>query len=267
MLTIDVIFDQGTRQVSFPRDYDMYGGATIDSESVEISVSGIDMGYTSGLSVRLDFAVQVQVEDNVLRNPFLPLTYDGQGHWTAVIPRVILSAAARTRKLPFQLVIRDADRVINSRNTLTLDITRAIDATDELEDEYTPYLMYRGESWSWVEDVSYSEGAVVTHAGYLFISRKDGNIGNVPQVIGDDPYWRINIRGGTVVVRVIGNGVDTEYDVVHDLDTLAPSYVLQRDGEYVYTTVKVVDEDTLKVIFKTPPEQNSILMTIMATNM
>lgn len=265
MLTIAVIYEPTTRQISFPRNSDTYGGTTIDTDSVEMAVTGINMGDIETLSVRVDFAVLVEVEDNVVHRPFIPLAFDGQC-WKAVIPRSILAAAAKTRKLPFQLVIRDGEKVINSRNTLTLDITRAINATSDVEDEYRPYLMYRGESWAWTEDFTYSEGAVVTYDGYIFVSKVNSNTGNVPNTVGDDPYWRINVKGGSALaIRYLGDGAATEFMVKHDLDTLSPIYVLQKGGEYVYTTVKVIDGDTLYMRFNTAPKENEIIATIMAT--
>ena len=261
MLTIAVIYEPTTRQISFPRNSDTYGGATIDTDSVKISVSGINSErFSDSLTVRVDFAVFVETKDNAVVRPFIPLVKEGDT-WEAIVPKNILAAASKTKKLPFQLVLRDGDIQINSRNTLIVDITRAIDATDEIERYYGPYLMFRDESWAWIENFTYKKGSVVTYDGYIYVSLVDDNRGNVPDVTNSGPYWKLNIAGDAFTA-FLGNGNDKEFTINHDLNAMDVTCTLQKDGEFVFTTVKVVDEDNVKVFFRSPPEINSIRAVI-----
>jgi hypothetical protein len=259
---IDVDYNPDTRVLTLLNP-DPYAGATNDVFSVVISVSGIEGEYSlETVSARIDFAVYVEGDDNRVHHPFVPLIREGE-EWSAYVPRAIFAAAAKTRKLPFQLVIRDGVRTINSRNTLTLEVTRAIDATKDVEEEYSPHIMYRGDSWAWHPDVVYSIGSVVTFSGHIFVSLTDDNVGNAPQPGVEDDYWK-EAAGGSGAKKVVtmGNGVDKEFDVVHELGTLSPTYVIQRGGAYVHTTVYVVDENTLHVKFNTPPAEGEYTMTV-----
>ena len=100
--------------------------------------------------------------------------------WCAIIPQAILMAAKETKKLPFQLVTRHGDTVINSRNTVVLEITRAINAMESVESTYTPYIMYRNDTWEWIEDFTYDTGAVVVYNGEMYTSLADDNLGYEP---------------------------------------------------------------------------------------
>ena len=261
MLTIAVIYEPTTRQISLPRNSDSYGGATIDSSSVEISVRGIDSeNYSDNFQARVDFAVNIQVEGNKIIRPFVMLEKSGD-EWKCVVPTDVLMATAKTRKLPFQLVFRDGDVIVNSRNTITLDITRAIDAMDTLQEAYGPYIMLRDDSWVWMENFTYKKGSVVTYDGYIYVSLVDNNLGNVPDVTNLGPYWKLNIAGDAFTA-ILGNGNDREFTINHDLNAMDVTCTLQKDGEFVFTTVKVVDEDNVKVIFRSPPEINSIRAVI-----
>lgn len=277
MLTIDVQYAPKTRQISLPRDSDFYGGATIDSDSVEISVTGIESSsFTENLQVRVDFAVYAQVGCGKTVRPFLPLEEEEPGKWKGIIPTYVLSAATKARKLPFQLVLRDGDRTINSRNTLTMNITRAIDSMRDVQDSLYPYIMLRGENWEWMSNFSYSVGSIVSYKGNLYVSLTNKNLGNIPPGMYEtSEHWKLNIgltgpqgppgekvSAGEMVVRYIGDGRSLEYDVSHGLGTTKVIYGVQKGNMFVYPTVSVVDENTLHVKFTTPPMQNEVTMTI-----
>lgn len=280
MLTIDVIYAPTTRQISLPCDSDFYGGATIDSNSVEISVRGINASdFSPSLQARIDIALYL-LEGNKAFRPFLVLENLGEV-WKVKVPTDILAAAAKTRKFPFQLVLRDGDTVINSRNTLTLDITRAIDAEQGLEERYKPYIMYRDESWAWMEDFTYKIGSVVSHKGELFVSLVDSNLGNEPEKYNDTQYWSTitgpqgeqgpageKVSAGDMVIRYVGDGHSLVYRVQHNLGTTKVLHATQRpDGTFIHPLVRAIDEDHLEVTFTEAPDPNEMTMSIYSGGM
>ena len=276
MLTIDVIYAPTTRQISLPRNSDFYGGATADSNSVEISVSGIsEDDFSRAISVRVDFAVYIMSENHEALRPFITLAKKNDV-WTGVIPKDVLKAAANTKKLPFQLVIIDGSKVINSRNTLTLEVTRSIDAVESVREKYQPYLMLRDDTWEWVSNVTYRAGSVVTYNGFVYVSLIDDNLNNVPPLGGQsDENWMSNrgpmgpqgppgekVSAGDMVVRYIGDGFSKDFYVDHGLGTTKVIYSLQKGKKYIDTDVEVAGENTLHVTFSTPPGPNEVTMMI-----
>lgn len=174
VLTLDVTYDPLTRMITLP-DSDMYGGATIDTNSVRVNVTGIP----AECDARLDFATAIRMDSSTVIKPFVVLDSIGNV-FSAMIPQSVLMAAKETKKLPFQLVTRHGDTVINSRNTIVLEITRAINAMESVESAYTPYIMYRNDTWEWVEDFTYDTGAVVVYNGEMYTSLSDDNLGYQP---------------------------------------------------------------------------------------
>lgn len=192
MYTIEVTYDPTTRRMSLANGTDLYGGATIDSNSVSVSVTGI---VPTGIdfSARIDVAVPITTDGYDVIRPFVPLEQNGD-RWEAVIPQPILMAAKETRKLPFQLVTRHGDTVINSRNTIVLTVTRAIDAMGPTEEMYSPYIMLRNDSWEWVSDFHYKAGSVVTKDGEIYIALQD-SMDKAPDGPDGPEYWRKKAEG------------------------------------------------------------------------
>jgi len=174
---IEATYDPATRTLTTP-SRDMYGGATIDTRSVRINVSGI-VPTGVDFSARLDFAAPIRVGEDVVVKPFVVLEQINNT-WCAIIPQAILMAAKETKKLPFQLVTRHGDTIINSRNAIVLEITRAINAMESVESAYTPYVMYRNDTWEWIEDFTYGAGSVVVYNGEMYTSLSDDNLGYQP---------------------------------------------------------------------------------------
>lgn len=177
MLEIAITYDPATRELSIP--VNQYAGTTIDNISASITISGLPTGYDA----RLDFAVDVIDSNGNHIRPFLVLDETG----TCILPESILSKASRDKRLPFQLVLRQGDEVIASKNAVTLEVSRSINALGTIEDVYTPYIMFRDSSWAWIDDVTYSEGTVVTYEGHIYVSLVDGNLGNIPT---DETKWK-----------------------------------------------------------------------------
>ena len=127
MHTIPVTYDPTTRRISLTSANDTYGGATTDVNSVTVSVSGIEPEGTNFIA-RVDFAVLVETGNRVVNRPFILLEQNGD-KWEAVIPNAILRATKDVHRLPLQLILANDSQVINSRNTIVLETTTAIDAT------------------------------------------------------------------------------------------------------------------------------------------
>lgn len=175
---IEVTYDPETRMLTLDNENSKYGGATIDTRSVKIQVSGIvPDGVDFG--ARVDFAVPIMVDERRILKPFTVLE-NVNGVWCAMVPQAVLMAAHDIKKLPFQLVTRHGDTVINSRNTIALEITRAINAAQSAIENYAPYIMYRNDTWEWVEDFTYGTGSVVVYDGEMYTSLSDNNLGYQP---------------------------------------------------------------------------------------
>lgn len=72
---------------------------------------------------------------------------------------------------------------------------------------------------------------------------------------------------GEAVVRIIGDGVRTEYDVVHNLGTTNLIISLRRGSVFVSADVSVVDPNTIRVGFTRPPAEDSVYVTIVSGGM
>lgn len=197
--SINLDYDPNTRKLTLDMD-DNYGGTTIDTNSVAVIISGVDL--TGQVQARLDFAVPIKTEDNVAIKPFVPLEQVNNA-LVAIIPQPVLMSARELKRLPFQLVLRHDDVIINSRNAITLEITRAINAMESIVQGYVPYVMLRDDSWGWLEDFTYKEGAVVTYEGQIYVSLIDDNLGLDPaenpeawdEIIGIDSVSLAGVEG------------------------------------------------------------------------
>lgn len=122
----------------------------------------------------------------------------------------------------------------------------------------------------WENDATYSKDSTVIHEGTIWISLVDDNRNNDPSM--DDGSWtRVEAGAGTLdedgnFVTMVGDGVNTQYTVTHNLGTL--NYFLElrtNDSErrYVRARVRAMDSNTVTVDFTTPPAENGIIL-IMA---
>ena len=75
------------------------------------------------------------------------------------------------------------------------------------------------------------------------------------------------ISAGDMVVKYLGNGSATEFDVVHNLGTTKLIYSMQKGSQFVNADVSVVDADTIHVSFKTAPALHEITMSIYSGGM
>lgn len=173
--TIDVTYDPETRMMTLDDDGSRYGGATIDTFSVRVNVKGVPADYDA----RIDIAVPMEMEDHKVIRPFVVLEKINNT-WCAMVPQAVLMAAKEIKRFPFQLVMRKGNTIINSRNTLILEITRAINAMGSYISNYAPYVMYRDDTWEWIPDFTYGTGAVVVYNGEMYTSLSDGNRGYRP---------------------------------------------------------------------------------------
>ena len=216
---VQLVYDPSTRKLDFVDETDKYGGATIDCRSVKLQIEGIvstgedifipikggnnQRGTTSSdgdFSVRADFATQVKTDTGQFVRPFVVLQQVGNV-WQGMVPQPILMGARETKKLPLQIVMRHGDTIINSRNAVTLDITRAINAMQSIQEVYGPYIMLRDDTWEWIEDFTYKTGSVVVYDGEMYTSLVDDNRGYVPDE-NNDKWFML-----TGVESVVLNGV------------------------------------------------------------
>ena len=181
---VQLTYDPSTRKLDFVDETDKYGGATIDCKSVKLQVTGV-VPAGNDFSVRADFATQVKVESGQFVRPFVVLQQVGNV-WQGMVPQPILMGARETKKLPLQIVMRHGDTVINSRNAIILDITRAINAMQSIQEVYGPYIMLRDDTWEWIEDFTYKTGSVVVYEGEMYTSLVDDNLGNQPDTHPED---------------------------------------------------------------------------------
>lgn len=205
VLTIDITYDPSTRLLEFADDESRYGGATIDTLSVRIDITGVP--DITGTDARLDFAVPIRAE-NVAIKPFVVLEKIGNA-WCAMIPQAVLMAAKDLKKLPFQLVIRHGDILINSRNTIILEITRAINAMESVFSNYVPYVMYRNDTWEWISDFTYNTGSIVVYNGEMYTSLVDDNKGYIPNQNSDKWFLLTGVEN-VVLDDIQGTRVGSE---------------------------------------------------------
>lgn len=195
--TVSLTYDPSTRTLTIPRDGD-YGGATIDTNSVRINVSGI-VPTGNDFAARIDYAAPIKIDEGTVIKPFTVLEQVG-GVFTAMVPQAVLMAAKETKKLPIQLVTRHDDVQINSRNTIILEITRAINALDSVVSVYEPFVMYRNDTWAWNPNIPYDVGSVVTYEGDIYVA-KQKSIGQTP--FAGSEYW----EHGDVAIELNGEFV------------------------------------------------------------
>lgn len=181
---VEVVYDPDTREMRVANEKSKYGGATIDCRSVAIQVTGIT-SIGEDFSVRADFAMPVKTAEGVFVRPFVVMEQINNA-WRCMVPQPVLMAAKEQKKLPFQLVMRHGDTIINTRNAITLEITRAINAMESIQEAYGPYIMYRNDTWEWLPDFTYDKGAVVVYNGEMYTSLSDDNLGNQPDTHPDD---------------------------------------------------------------------------------
>lgn len=184
---VELTYDPSTREIEVANEMSKYGGSTIDCRSVAIQVTGITP-IGNDFSVRADFAMPVKTAEGVFIRPFVVMEQIGNA-WRCMVPQPVLMAAREQKKLPFQLVMRHGDTIINTRNTITLEVTRAINAMESIQETYGPYIMYRNDTWEWIEDFTYGEGAVVTYNGEMYTSLTDDNLGYQPDE--NDDKWSL----------------------------------------------------------------------------
>ena len=131
----------------------------------------------------------------------------------------------------------------------------------------------------WDASLEYSEGSTVVYDGTLYISTAGPNIGNVPvDETGEQSVFWDMVKGsgggggggsGTIseiptTSRLIGNGVDKQFTIRHNLGT-REVFVVTRDlvsNELVYPRYEVTGVGTVVVHFTDPPAKQSYRVTV-----
>ena len=125
----------------------------------------------------------------------------------------------------------------------------------------------------WDSTVAYNRQSTVVYEGIVYISTINNNTDKVPSV--EDMFWtplasQSGSGGGGVSVTdhtfaaYIGDGESTVIDVEHNLGSENVFVELRTaDGrEYVRSTIRVMDENTVRVTFRHAPEVNSIVILV-----
>lgn len=232
---IEVTYDPETRMLALDNENSKYGGATIDTRSVKIQISGI-VPDGADFGARVDFAVPIMVDERRILKPFVVLE-NINNVWCAMVPQAVLMAAHDIKKLPFQLVTRHGETVINSRNTIALEITRAINAMESTIENYAPYIMYRNDTWGWIEDFTYDTGAVVTYDGDIYVATQP-SMGQRPSI--DSEYWEPSV--GETIVTLNGHRINDPEFYAPLLSGTSGQYLESRgDGNSPEWVTKVTE--------------------------
>lgn len=121
----------------------------------------------------------------------------------------------------------------------------------------------------WENDVEYPKDATVIYDGTIYISLNDGNLNNDPSM--DEMNWsRIQgAEGGAddgVFTTMVGDGVNTEYTIQHNLGTLNYFVQLRRNDStrmFVNAKVSAINMNEVKVEFTNPPMENGIILMLV----
>lgn len=123
----------------------------------------------------------------------------------------------------------------------------------------------------WSSDVSYIRDSTVVYEGIIYISLKDNNLNNPPP--DSTTAWsKIKSEGesqGQLVVTSIGNGVDKEYVISHNLNTYNFLYQIRYSNpkrQYIDATIFADTLNTAKVVFNSPPKDNEVTVIISPGN-
>ncbi|MFA6803643.1 MAG: hypothetical protein WCR24_04020 [Candidatus Methanomethylophilaceae archaeon] len=133
MVSISLVYDSATRTLTLTSsESDGNAGTTIDTNSVNITVTGIPSGWTA----QLDYGVRVRNNKGVVVSPYQILSIDDADPTTGTVTvdNSILYATLKDNKLPVQLVVTDlsSNMVTASRNIVVLDVADAIDSTGSI---------------------------------------------------------------------------------------------------------------------------------------
>jgi hypothetical protein len=136
-------------------------------------------------------------------------------------------------------------------------------------DDKTPYNKAIGD---WSSTATYIFNSTVIYDGKIYIQIYDGpNVNHLPT---DETYWSVIEGGGggggggesTAVVRIVGDGVSTEYTINHGLDTYDFFYSIRYNDAnnmaYIGAEISALTLNTAKIKFAEAPAVDSIRVII-----
>ena len=124
----------------------------------------------------------------------------------------------------------------------------------------------------WNAGLTYGLDSTVIASGTIFISQREDNIGNDPLEDTEGIYWKEitgsggsgNVNGKTIQ---FGNDVDTQYDLLHNLNTYDFIWSLRTTDvprEYVIARIQAIDKTKVRVILSNPPGTNGLTINLVA---
>lgn len=126
----------------------------------------------------------------------------------------------------------------------------------------------------WDSTVAYNQQSTVVYEGVVYISTINNNLDKVPSV--EDMFWTpLASQGGSgggggvsvtehTYAAYIGDGESTVVDVEHNLgsENVFVELRMANGREYVRSTIRVMDENTVRVTFRHAPDTNSIAILV-----
>lgn len=279
MQTITLAFDPRRRTLSVEGSDVEGAGTVIDDAAVTLHVDPLGDDV---LAMDLQFGVVI-CDGGRRYRPIGRLNPDGDYR----IKRQILQACTGGQ-LPVSLRVTYRDRRVLGSSQVILPVAVVPDANADLVGAYGDVVMMRTDPWDWVPEWTYMAHSVVWWDDEVWISLADDNTGNPPS--RDSEWWQIlaedgeqgpmGPRGppgpqglpaesttpGEIVVRYIGDGIRTEWTVVHNLYTMTPfCQCIDLSGEvprYVDTVKTIPDDRHVTLRFNTPPEPDSVQVLV-----
>lgn len=173
---------------------------------------------------------------------------------------------------PNTVFVQDGTGAIVSSTITTTELGYLSGASSNIQqqlDDKTPYTKAIGE---WDSTRTYVLNSTVIYDGKIYIQIYDGpNVNHLPT---DETYWSVIEGGGggggggesTAVVRIVGDGVSTEYTINHGLDTYDFFYSIRYNDAnnmaYIGAEISALTLNTAKIKFAEAPAVDSIRVII-----
>lgn len=169
---------------------------------------------------------------------------------------------------PNTVLVADQNGVVVSSTITSLELSQLSGISENIQqqlDNKTPYDMAIGV---WDSTITYHLNSTVIYEGNLYISISDGDNLNHEPGTEETGYWAVIEGGGgtpgtsSAIVRVIGDGVRTEYTINHGFGTYDFFHSIRYDDPqnmaYVDAEVYATSLNTAKIKFAEAPAVNSI---------
>ena len=166
--------------------------------------------------------------------------------------------------IPNTVLIADNSGAIVSSSVTTDELSCLSGVASNIQQQLNDKTSYTKAIREWDSTATYGLNSTVVYNSKIYISIYDGDNINHPPT--DDAYWEVIQGGGggssSAIVRVIGDGVNTEYVITHGFNTYDFFYSIRyndtQNMAYVGAEVSALTLNTAKITFAEAPEANSI---------